>query len=185
MKAFILLLYLFLVACSSLPVNIENPPVSDISYNHAVQSNERYQKMPVRWGGVIAAVENEQNASYLQILSYPLNSYGRPILSETAQGRFVVKSNQFLDPMLYEKNAEITVAGILLGKIDRTIDKKVMSLPLIQSTTLYQWPQYNNYYPYPYYYGDYGYGFGGWGGMGYYSPYGFGGFGGYPYWRYW
>ncbi|CAG1022086.1 partial Outer membrane protein Slp, partial [Patescibacteria group bacterium] len=150
MKPYLLLLYLFLVACSSVPTNIENPPVFDISYNYAVQDSERYKNMPVRWGGVIATVENEQNASYLQVLSYPLNSYGRPMLDENPQGRFVVKSNQFLDPMLYEKNSEITVAGTLLGKIDRTIDKKVMSLPLVQSTTLYQWPAYQPYYPYPY-----------------------------------
>lgn len=185
MKPYILLLYLFLVACSSIPTNIENPPVFDLSYSYANQDSERFKKLPVRWGGVIAEVENEQTASYLQILAYPLNSYGRPRLDEQAQGRFVVKSKQFLDPLLYEKNSEITVAGTFLGKIDRTIDKKTMSLPLVEATTLYQWPVYQPYYPYPYYYG--GYGYGGWAGFGYYSPYYYYGFprygwGWYPYW---
>lgn len=184
MKPFILLLYLFLVACSNIPTNIENPPTFDLSYNYAAQDSERFKKLPVRWGGVIAAVENEANASYLQILSYPLNYHGRPLLNETPRGRFVVKSKQFLDPLLYQKNAEITVAGIFMGKIDKTLDKKVLSLPLVESATLYQWPQYTPY-PTPYFYG--GYGYGGWSGFGYYSPfyyYGFPryGWGWYPYW---
>lgn len=171
MKHYFLLLFLLLTACSSLPPTIENPPAFDLAYGYATQDPARYKNMPVRWGGVIAEVDNEQNASLVHILSYPLNSYGRPMLDEKPQGRFVVKSTQFLDPLVYSKHSEITVAGTLSGTIDRTIGKKTMTLPLVSATTLYLWPVYtysgyDGYYGYPY-----SYPYGGYAGFGYYSPY--------------
>jgi outer membrane lipoprotein len=182
MKPIFLLLCLVLTACSSLPPTIENPPAFDLAYSYAVQDPARYKNMSVRWGGVIAEVDNEQNASLVQVLLYPLNSYGRPMLDEQPQGRFVIKSSQFLDPLVYSKNSEITVAGSLTGSINRTIGKKTMMLPLVLSNTLYLWPviTYSDYYGYGYPYGGFGYGgygyggFGYGGGFGYYSPYYYG-----------
>lgn len=188
MKSYFLLLVLLLVGCSTLPVNIENPPAFDLAYSYANQYPDRYKNLPIRWGGVIAEVENQKDASLLQILSYPLDSYGRPLLNETAQGRFVVKSNQFLDPLVYATNTEITVAGTLTGSMQRTIGQKEMRLPLVLSSTLYLWPVYDYSNTY---YGGYGYG-GYYGGFspyyGYGSRYGFGfspfygsfGYGGFP-----
>jgi outer membrane lipoprotein len=172
MKHYFLLLYLLLMGCSSIPPTIEDPPALDLAYSAAIQDPTRYKSLPVRWGGVIAEVENEQKDSLLQVLLYPLNSYGRPMLDEQPQGRFVVKNDKFLDPLVYAKNTEITVAGILNGTINRTIGKKEVTLPLVLSTTIYLWSAYdlNNYYGY----GGYGYG-----------GYGYGGFGyGYPYYNY-
>ncbi len=179
MKNYFLLICLLLTACSSVPPTIENPPAFDLSYHSALQDLNRYKNVPVRWGGVVAEVENEQNDSLVQVLFYPLNSYGRPMLDEQPEGRFVVKSTKFLDPLIYAKNSEITVAGTLNGSTDSTVGKKVMSVPLVVATTLYLWPDYNsnNYYGYGGYgYGSYGYGafpYGGYGGFGY-SPYYYG-----------
>jgi outer membrane lipoprotein len=177
MKRYFLLLYLLLVGCSTIPPTIEDPPALDLAYSAATQNPTRYKSLPVRWGGVIAEVENEQKDSLLQVLLYPLNSYGRPMLDEQPQGRFVVRNDKFLDPLVYAKNTEITVAGVLNGTINRTIGKKEVTLPLVLSTTLYLWPVYdvNNYYGY----GGYGYGNYGYGGFGY----GYGGFG-FPYYGY-
>ncbi|MSP28312.1 MAG: Slp family lipoprotein [Methylococcales bacterium] len=175
MKAIFLLLCLVLTACSSLPPAIENPPAFDLAYRYAAQDTARYKTMLVRWGGVIAEVDNEQNASLVQVLLYPLNSYGRPMVDEQPQGRFVIKSSQFLDPLVYSQNSEITVAGTLTGSINRTIGKKTMSLPLVLSNTLYLWPMitYSDYYGYGYPYGGFGYGGYGSGGFGYGGGFGY------------
>lgn len=173
MKHCFLLIFLLLVGCSSLPPTIEDPPAFDLAYTNALQDTTRYKNAPVRWGGVVAEVENEQNESFLQVLLYPLNYYGRPLLDEQPQGRFVVKSSKFLDPLVYAKNTEITVAGTLNGTANRTIGKKAVTLPLVTSTTLYLWPTYDtsNYYGYSGYYGGYGYGGFGYGGFGPYYGY--------------
>lgn len=180
MKANFLLACLLLSACSTLPPAIKDAPMYDISYSQASQAINTYKNAPVRWGGVIVDIENEQNFSLLQVLYYPLSGSGKPQLDEAYEGRFAIKSAAFLDPAIYAKNTAITVAGTLAGDIERTIGKKTMRLPLISATTLHLWPKYElgnyyqggfgigyGYYDYPYYWRNY------------YRPYPF-----YPF-RYW
>ncbi len=167
-----------LSACSNLPPAIEDPPLYDISYSQATQDVTHFKEAPVRWGGVIIDVENEQNFSLVQVLYYPLNNYGRPRLDKSNKGRFLFKSAEFLDPTVYKKDTEITVAGTLKGDIQRSVGNKTLRLPLISATVIHLWPPYVpvNYY---YGYGGYGYGYPYYGYYGYY-PYYWGGYY-YPY----
>ncbi len=179
MKPYLLLLPCFLLnACTSLPQAMKDAHVVDIPYTQASQNMDSHNNAPVRWGGVIIDVENEENFSLVQALFYPLNYPGRPQLDEPYEGRFVIKSTEFLDPVIYAKDREITVVGTLSGGIERTVGKKTIRVPLLQSTAIHLWPEEKyNYYGYGPYYGGYGpyYGHpflfqGGWGG-GYYRPY--------------
>lgn len=180
------LLYVLLAACSHLPPTIENAPTVDISYEQVASNLKAYKNAAVRWGGVIVEVENEQYQSLIQVLLYPLNSYGRPRLDQPYSGRFVLKSPAFLDPAVYSKNAEVTVAGVLLGDMTKTVGKRSLQLPLVLAHVIHLWPKYepnNAYYGYGVGYGGFGpYGgyYGGYRGWGY--PYG----GGYysPFWGY-
>ena len=172
-RHFLSICILLLSACSNLPPAIEDPPLYDLSYSEATRNIAQYKEAPVRWGGVIIDVENEQNFSLVQVLCYPLNYYGRPQLSKSNAGRFVIKSPEFLDPAVYAQDTEITVAGTLKGDIERTVGNKTLRLPLISSRIMHLWPAYVpvNYY-----------GYGGYGGFGYGYPY-YGYYGYYPYYR--
>jgi len=160
----------------NLPPAIKNAPEVNISYSQALKSAGSSKEAPVRWGGKIIDVQNEQTYSLVQIMYYPLNYYGRPKLAEPNEGRFAVKSPDFLDPAIYTKDAEITVAGTLKGDVEQIIGKKTLKIPLILSKVIHLWPEiernnaYYGYggfgYGYPFYYGYPYY----WGG-GYYSPY--------------
>lgn len=166
MNRYLLVIFLLLHGCTNLPKAIKDPPLYDISYTQAIQDIAKYKNAPVRWGGVIIDVENEQNFTMVQVLYYPLDSDGQPRTDKANEGRFLFKTQEFLDPAVYNKNAEITVAGTLIGDIEHTIGKKVMRVPLISAATIYLWPTYR----YSNYYDGFGYG---------YNPY----YGGYPY--YW
>lgn len=155
-RKLLLINFLLMAACSHLPETIENPPLYDISYEQAIQNPSNLKNSPIRWGGVIVDVENEQNASLVQILFYPLNGSGRPVIEGANPGRFVIKTAQFLDPAIYTKNTQITVAGTLNGVIERTIGKKNLQLPLVSASTIHLWPpQLDN----SQFQGGYGYGF--------------------------
>lgn len=179
MKLYLLLPCVLLGACISLPQAMRDANVVNISYAQASQNMNSHKDVLVRWGGVIIDVENEENFSLVQVLYYPLNYLWRPQLDETHGGRFVIKSAEFLDPVIYAKDREITVVGMLSGGIERTVGKKVIQVPLIKSTATHLWPKHqNDYYGYgsygygPYYYGAYGHPYyfrGGWGR--YYRPY--------------
>ena len=177
MKRYLLSICITLLsACSNLPPAIEDPPLYDISYSQATQDIAHFKEAPVRWGGVVIDIENEQNFSLVQVLYYPLNNYGRPRLDKSNKGRFLFKSAEFLDPTVYKKDTEITVAGTLKGDIQRSVCNKTLRLPLISATVIHLWPPY---VPYNYYgYGGYGYGYPYYGYYGY--PYYWGGYY-YPY----
>ena len=107
-------------------------------------------------------------------------------MDETGEGRFVIKSNTFLDPAIYKKEMPITIAGIISGETERQIGNKTLRLPLVTATNIFLWQEsiYSDGY-----YGGFGYGYGG--GFGYpyggfygYDPYYPGAFYGYsPYFR--
>jgi len=165
-----------------MPQAMRDAHVVDISYTQVSQNVDSHKDVPVRWDGVIIDVENEESFSLVQVLFYPLNYLGRPLLDEPQGGRFVIKSTEFLDPIIYAKDRRITVVGTLNGDIERTVGKKVIRVPLLISTATHLWPKYHYYgyggygygygYGYESYYGSYGHPFffrGGWGR--YYRPY--------------
>ena len=96
MNRYLIFLCVFLSACSNLPPVIEDAPEIDISYSQALQNIAGHMNAPVRWGGVILDVENEQQFSLVQVLSYPLNNYGRPKPDKPNEGRFLIKSSEYL-----------------------------------------------------------------------------------------
>ena len=166
MKICLSLFCLLLGACTNMPKAIQNMNVVDITYSQASQNIESHRNAPVRWGGIIIDVENEEDFSLIQVLSYPLNFSGRPQLDDSHGGRFVIKSAEFLDPMVYAKDNQISVVGTLDGDIQRTVGKKIIQVPLIQSMGIHLWPKRQNnhygfgphhYYSYPFFRGGYYY----------------------------
>ncbi len=156
---------LLIQACSNLPVNIKTPPTVDIQPGQVSEQNKHYQNYPVRWGGTVIEVNNDAHETVVQVMSYPLGYYGRPKLSQAASGRFSVKSSGFLDPEIFKKDTEITVAGSFIGMKMTKVDQRDIAIPLVDLAEYHIWPAYKPapayYHPYyPYYRGNYRYGFG-------------------------
>lgn len=154
-RLLLLILLLSLNACSNLSPAIRNAPSMDLKPEQVLQNPGHYRGEPVRWGGIIIGVENENEVSRLQILSYPLNYYGRPHTSREYGSRFIVESKKFLDPAIFKLETEITIAGTVLGEVKRMIDKKTLTLPLISLKEVHLWPP--RYYYNDFYYDDYFY----------------------------
>lgn len=154
----ILLLILFLSACSSLPPKIENAPDGDPSLQQVRQSIDQYEGNEVRWGGTIVSVSNSDNVSRLQVLAYDLRGDGRPLIGSQATGRFIAESDGLLDPLVYTKNKEITISGFVSGSAETKIDEKHVRIPTVKLSTAHLWtPQYRYAGYAPLYYGGYGF----------------------------
>lgn len=161
----LLIACLLLNACTNLPRAIKDAPVGDLQFGSVQEDISAYSGSAVRWGGTIVTVENEEHSTWVQVLSYPLNRFGQPMLEEPVQGRFLVQSRKFLDPAIYIKGLEITVAGMLNGSAERMVGKKSITLPVVQAEENYLWPDYDrggyrfsryrpyyyDHYPYRYY----------------------------------
>jgi len=144
-----------LLACSSLPSSLQ-ATVTPIGLHQARGQLAQYQGAPVRWGGTIVEVSNEARATWIQVLYYPLDRSGRPRLDGPNEGRFIVHSEQFLDPFVYKSGLELTVVGHLNGATPRQIGQAVLDLPIVEARNLHLWPTLPLYANDRFYSGFYG-----------------------------
>ncbi len=140
MKLYLIFIYILLSACSALPPAVKDAQVTEISYSQVSVDLDSYKNKSVRWGGVIVDVENDENFSLMQVLFYPLDYYGRPEIDKFSEGRFVIKSAKFLDPMVYTADREVIAVGVIDSEIERTVDNKRSRMPLITSDAIHLWP---------------------------------------------
>ncbi len=150
MRLYLISICLLLSACSGLSPIFKDAQVTDITYDQVSEDIDHYKDSLVRWGGVIIDVENNEDFSLMQLMFYPLDYYGRPQLTKPSEGRFVIKSAEFLRPEhYYSADREIIVVGVIDGDIELTTSNKTsVWVPLIKSTDIHLWPinYRGNYY---------------------------------------
>lgn len=129
-----------LVGCASpVPQPIREAP-SGAPSAQAVRGNPQdFAGAKVRWGGTIAAVENREGETVIEVVSRELESNGRPKETDRSGGRFLARHSGFLDPMIYTKGRLLTVAGTVAGEERRPIGKFTYSFPVVNVESLYLW----------------------------------------------
>lgn len=117
----------------------------------------------VRWGGLIIKVENLATGSQVEILARPLDASGRPTGTGAALGRFIAHTREFLDPLIYTADSEVTLTGTLSAPLSREIGNFLYTYPVVATEALHLWgprpirrdpsywddPWYPWGYPYP------------------------------------
>ena len=160
----IAVLILLLPACSSnIPPVISDPLLGAPSLVEVQSQASGYIDRQVRWGGVILATENRQSNSRITIVAFPLNGWGRPRITALSPGRFIAVVDEFLEPLVYSRDREITLTGSILGTETLKVGEFAYEYPLVQVENYYLWPtrvdspnldgsRYWRHYPnYPYY----------------------------------
>ena len=158
MKPFLALFLLALItACASqVPVAIREPITGAPDVQGARAASTELIGKRVRWGGVIANVENRKQDTWIVLVDRPLNRFGRPDDSDKSGGRFIARIPGFLDPVTYEKQREMTVTGVLAESITRAIGDFPYRYPVVDVDTYYLWakplPATYPYYHDPFWY---------------------------------
>ncbi len=82
--------------------------------------NQRAETLqrPVRWGGLIARVDNQREETTLEIVEQPLDERGRPVADDESGGRFFARIPGFLDPAIYAVGRSIRPDSQLSGPGD-------------------------------------------------------------------
>ncbi len=116
-------------------------------------------------GGIIVETRLTDQGSQMEVLSVPVDSYGYLEETERSDGRFLAvypKVKALLDPMVYKKGREVTLAGEFVDLRKGKIDELEYVYPVFEVKqihifeeeeyyTMYPYPYYS--YPYPYWYG--------------------------------
>lgn len=152
-------LVLLLTGCAAYSEFIEAP--AENPRLAAVKSNlDAHAGAPVRWGGTIVSVENEEGATWIEVLERKLDRYGYPDPHSQSDGRFFIKEGSVLDPKVYAEGRRITVRGTLSGSVEKQVNDQPYLLPTVESEQHSLWgntrpyANYRRYYPYydPYYF---------------------------------
>ena len=110
-------------------------------------------------GGLIVETRLTNRGSQIEAVSVPVDSYGYLKSRGRYEGRFLAlypKAQGILDPLIYRKGREITLAATFLEIRKGKIDEMEYIYPVFTIRELYLWDESREYYlvpPYPWYYG--------------------------------
>lgn len=118
----LLMAALWLTACAStLPEAIREAPAGAPQLDEVRAEPDRFRGSTVRWGGLIAKVQNRAEDTLIEVVARPLERSGRPREVDASQGRFLARVAGFLDPAVYQEGREITVTGRVTGLEPRPV----------------------------------------------------------------
>jgi outer membrane lipoprotein len=128
----------------------------NVSFDELRSNPDAYRGKLFILGGLIVETRFTEQGSQLEVLSVPVDSSGYLKESERSNGRFLAvypKSKALLDPIVYKKRREVTLAGEFREIRKGKIDEMEYEYPVfeIRQIYLFEEQQYYNMYPYPYY----------------------------------
>ena len=104
------------------------------------------------WGEMLST-RNLAAGTLLEILQKLLDSTGRPRDTDHTEGRFMALCEGYLDPAVYSKGRQATLAGRVLGTRTDTVGEITYVYPLLACLEVHLWPPLSDYrisYPYDY-----------------------------------
>lgn len=156
---------LLLAGCSTTPEVLRGTAQQEPDPAQVRAAPGRHIGATVRWGGIIAAVDNGPTESVIQIVARPLSRSGRPLETDASAGRFLLRIDGFVDPVVYANGRELTAVGHITGVEQRNIGAYPYSYPVLHASSHHLWalrpppaPEPFYYPPYPYHRPWYPYG---------------------------
>ena len=126
-----------------------------VEYAQVRSDPEAWRGSTLVLGGRIIDVKNEKEGSTLEILRYTLDRVGQPIAADEAGGRFLARSERFLDPEIYEAGRLVTLTGTVEGSETRPLGGGDYVYPVFRLGEIQLLREPYRSYPYAPYYYDY------------------------------
>ncbi len=156
----ICIVFLALASCSPvLDREIMKEGVREFSMATLRQDPEVFHGKLFILGGLIVQTRLTGTNSRIEALGVPVDSLGYLRRVNHSQGRFLAlypRSKGILDPMIYKRGREVTLAGEFVGARAGKIEEMEYIFPVFEIKELYLWEERRDTsllaYPYPYYY---------------------------------
>jgi outer membrane lipoprotein len=104
---------------------------------------DAYKGRMALWGGEIIHTRNTKDETWIELLQHPLAGNDRPNRAAVSEGRFLIRHDGFLDPAVYGRGREITVAGEIQGRKIQPMDEIEYNFPVVSDKELVLWgPQH-------------------------------------------
>src|SRR5512139_2652801 len=114
----LLALTLFLSSCAHvISKDLRTNSDLSITLGQVRQNPDTFKGKLVVWGGeIIEAVNQKEGATQIEVFQKPLGWRGEPKDTVTSEGRFLILTDQYLDPYIFRRGKKITVAGEIIGE---------------------------------------------------------------------
>jgi len=133
------------------PEAVRSAPPGDLQLVEARQDPQRHLGARVRWGGTVIRVERDATGNArVEVLERRLDEDGRPLPGAPSDGRFVVFAAPSVDPDLYRRGAELTVAGVLEPPVEGRVGTATVELPVVRVEAFQRWARRWSHHPYHY-----------------------------------
>lgn len=93
------------------------------------------------WGGVILAIDNQPEATWLEVLAFPLDPRGRPYTQRTPLGRFFAVEADYLEPADFEPGRQVLVRGTFDAILTGKVGEADYRYPRLEVEALHLWPK--------------------------------------------
>ncbi len=135
------LVLLLTTGCSSSAISheVRNRVDSATTFKTVFHDPESHKGKIVLWGGEIIRTHNTKDATWIELLQRPLDGNDRPIHEAASEGRFLVRYEGFLDPAVYGRGREITIAGEIQGRQTRPLDEVEYAYPVVANQETVLW----------------------------------------------
>jgi outer membrane lipoprotein len=111
----------------------------NVSFQELKKEPEQFKGTWVMLGGMIVGSKNAKEGTLIEILQKPLDSDGRPLQTDSTEGRFLVQSDTFLDPVVYHEGRLITVVAEVIDRKELPLDDIMYTYPLLSVKDLHLW----------------------------------------------
>lgn len=159
---FLIVVISFIYSCT----HVISKPVrmgarTDVPFSNIKAETDKYKGTTFILGGIIVSTKNTEEGSIIEAVQTPVDRYGSIIDSDISSGRFLAIERGHLDPLIYKKGREITIAGELVGSRKKKAGEIEYAYPFFEIKEIYLWKEDKGYYynlpPYPYPYPPYNY----------------------------
>ncbi|UCF85709.1 MAG: Slp family lipoprotein [Desulfobacteraceae bacterium] len=151
------LIYSALTACApALSKQFREKALPPVSYNELLSDPNKHKGRNIILGGYVLEVKNESDGSQLTMLQAPLDFQNRPHSRDKSKGRFLARTDKFIDPEIYKKERKLTVGGTVAGVSAQPLGDRIYRYPVIEVEELYLWAEETRQdWPYDPYYDPY------------------------------
>ncbi len=124
-----------LVACANAP--FEGQLLPNLRVNEVVDVGANGET--VRWGGTIASIENSDEGSIVEIVSRPLNAWGRPKRNDQSDGRFIARIEEVMDSEKVKQGMDVTTIGELIAVEEGLVGEMLYKFPVMTVSKVKVW----------------------------------------------
>jgi len=93
-------------------------------------------------GGTIVETKNQKEGTRIEVLQKPLDSQGRPLMTDETGGRFIVHVAQFLDAAIYHRGRSVTVIAEVAGVEVHPLGEIEYGYPALSARDVHLWSPY-------------------------------------------